>query len=207
MPPRPPCAWRAALAHQVDEHVLQRRLDLGPAIGVAAVGLDRRLERRAVGAADVQRLAERRGHLDARACRQLAAQPVGARPLRLEGDQAAVGDHLVAGAAGDQLAVEDIGDLVAALGLVHVVGRDQHGHALVGEPVDLVPEVAARLRIDAGGRLVEQQQPGLVHHRGGQREALLPAARQLAGQLLAAMRRGPASRAPRRPALRRRSRL
>ena len=31
---------------------------------------------------------------------------------------------------------------MAALGLVHVVGGDQHGEALAGEPVDLVPELA-----------------------------------------------------------------
>ena len=76
---------------------------------------------------------------------------------------------------------------MAALGLVHVMGRNQHRHAVVGEPMDLVPEVAARLRVDAGGRLVEQQQLGLVHHRGGQREPLLPAARELPGELLAAI--------------------
>ena len=48
---------------------------------------------------------------------------------------------------------------------------------LVGERMDFVPEVAPRLRVDAGGRLVEQQQLGLVQRRRGQREALLPAAR------------------------------
>ena len=64
--------------------------DLGPAVRVAAVGRDRRFERRAVGAADVQRLAERRDHVDARLAGELARQPVGARTLRLEGDQAAI---------------------------------------------------------------------------------------------------------------------
>ena len=76
---------------------------------------------------------------------------------------------------------------VAALGLVHVVGADQHGHAVGGEPVDLVPELAPRLGIDAGGGLVEQQQLGLVQHGGGQRQALLPAARERAGELVRAV--------------------
>ena len=43
-------------------------------------------------------------------------------------------DHLGDGALGDQPAVGDVADPVAALGLVHVVGRDQHGDAAGGEP-------------------------------------------------------------------------
>ena len=89
----------------------------------------------------------------------------------------------------EQPAVGDIGDPVAALGLVHVVGADQDRDAAGGERVDLLPELAPRLRIDARGRLVEQQQLRLVEHAGGERQALLPAAGQLAREL--------ASRAPR----------
>src|SRR6185369_534889 len=73
---------------------------------------------------------------------------------------------------------------VAALRLVHVVGRDEEGEPLGGERVDLLPELAARLGVDAGRRLVEQQQLGLVDQAGGEREALLPAAGELAGELL-----------------------
>ena len=36
-------------------------------------------------------------------------------------------DHLLDGAVRQQHAIGDVGDLVTALGLVHVVGRDQHG--------------------------------------------------------------------------------
>ena len=46
-----------------------------------------------------------------------------------------------------------------------------------------IPQQAARHRIDAGGRLVEEQQLRLVHQRAGQRQALLETARQAAGQL------------------------
>ena len=56
--------------------------------------------------------------------------------------------------------------------------------------MDLVPELAPRLGIDAGGRLVEQKQAGLVQQAGGERQALLPAARELAGEL--ALARGEA---------------
>ena len=85
-----------------------------------------------------------------------------------------------------QFAEGDIGDLVAALGLVHVMGGDEHGDALGGEAVNLVPEFAPRLGIDAGGRLVEQQQPRLGQDAGAEREPLLPAAGQLAGKLICA---------------------
>ena len=37
------------------------------------------------------------------------------------------------------------------LGLVHVVGRDHDGQPLGGQGVDLVPELAPRLGVDAGG--------------------------------------------------------
>ena len=94
--------------------------------------------------------------------------------------------HLLRRALGEQLAEGDVGDLVAALGFVHVMGGDQHGDAVGGQPVNLVPEFAARLGIDAGGRLVEQQQARLRQDAGAEREPLLPAAGQLAGELVLA---------------------
>src|SRR5581483_1830304 len=50
-----------------------------------------------------------------------------------------------------------------------------------------VPEGAARAWIDARGGLVEQQQLRLVQRRAGQRQPLLPAAGEGAGQLVAAV--------------------
>ena len=91
-------------------------------------------------------------------------------------------------AAGQHLAIGDVADAVAALGLVHVVGGDQHGQPAARQPMDLVPEFAPRLGVDAGGGLVEQQQLRLVHDAGGERQPLLPAARQSARQLVAARR-------------------
>ena len=84
------------------------------------------------------------------------------------------------------MAVGNVADAVAALGLVHVMGGDQHGEARRRQTMDLVPEFAPRLRIDACGRLVEQQQLRLVHDAGGKRESLLPAARKRASELMAA---------------------
>ena len=52
------------------------------------------------------------------------------------------------------------------------MGGNQHGDALRGELVDLVPEVAPRAGVDAGGGLVQQQQARRVDQAGGQRQAL-----------------------------------
>src|SRR5262249_33625963 len=76
--------------------------------------------------------------------------------------------------------------LVTALGLVHVVGGDQHGEAFGRERVDLAPELAPRFWVDARGRLVEQQQLRTGQRAGAEREPLLPAAGQGTGDLLLA---------------------
>ena len=113
-----------------------------------------------------------------------------------DGVEAGAGDHLRHRAARDHLAVGDVDDAVAALGLVHVVGRDEHGQPLGGELVDLVPELAPRLRVDAGRRLVEEEELRLVHDAGGKRQALLPAARQRAGELVLAVGQAEALQRP-----------
>ena len=72
---------------------------------------------------------------------------------------------------------------VAALGLVHEVGRQEDRDALLArQPDQQLPEAVARHRIDAGGRLVEDQHLGFVKHGDGQREPLADAQRQALGQ-------------------------
>ena len=62
---------------------------------------------------------------------------------------------------------------VAALGLIHEMGGDEDGHAAIARQVDeQFPEPVARQRIDARGRLVENEHPRLVHHGDRQRQAL-----------------------------------
>ena len=73
------------------------------------------------------------------------------------------------------------GDLGAALGLVHVRRGDQHGLAGPVQPGEDAPELAPRDRVDAGGRLVEQQQVGLVHQGGREHQLLLHAAGEVLG--------------------------
>ena len=119
---------------------------------------ERRVERRRVAADHVQRGAEGRDLVDARRRAQAAGDGLEAGAGDVAGGEAGARHHLLDGALGDQAAVGDVVDAVAALGLVHVVGGDEHGHAALGQPVDLVPELAARLGVDAGGRLVEEQE-------------------------------------------------
>ena len=83
---------------------------------------------------------------------------------------------------------------MAALGFVHVMRGDEKGEPLGGELMDLFPKIAPRLRIDARGRLVEQEQLRLVNEAGGEREPLFPAAGKLAGELLLPAARGRAAR-------------
>ena len=70
---------------------------------------------------------------------------------------------------------------VEPLGLLHVGGCDHDAHA--GAPradaVDQFPELAPRQRVDAGRRLIEDQQVGIVDQRAAQAELLPHAAREL----------------------------
>ena len=178
----PPMRWMNTSSRLVSRR--RRRVTPVP----RATWAQRGLERRRIGA-DRHAARRRRARPARRRARRAARSATRVEPgagRRRRSMRPERGDHLGDGAVGEQPAVGDVVDAVAALGLVHVVGRDQHGHARGGEAVDLVPELAPRLRIDAGGRLVEQQQLRLVHDAGGERQPLLPAAGQLAGELVAA---------------------
>ena len=73
------------------------------------------------------------------------------------------------------------------LHLVHQVARQQHGHAVVGEPPDQDAHVAHARRVEAGGRLVEQQQPRRAQQRPGDAEALAHAVRVAADAVAGAV--------------------
>ena len=57
---------------------------------------------------------------------------------------------------------------VATSGLVHDVARDEHRATLLGEPSEEVPEVAAQHRVQADGRLVEDEHLGIADQGAGQ---------------------------------------
>ena len=81
----------------------------------------------------------------------------------------------------DDAALAHQHDAVGVLvGLLEVVGGEQHGAALLGVRADRGPERAAALDVHAGGRLVEQQQRRVGQQRHREAEPLLLAARALA---------------------------
>src|SRR2546427_12949888 len=89
------------------------------------------------------------------------------------------GDQLARRPKRNDLAVIHDRDAVAqALGFLHVVGREQHGPAVRAEPADDFPQLPSRLRIQAGRRLIEEQQLGFADERARDGEALLLAARE-----------------------------
>ena len=95
-------------------------------------------------------------------------------------------EHLARGVAADQLGgralghdralVDDHEPIAELLGLVHVVGGEEQRGALLLEAEQPVPEDVAGLRVEAGGRLVEEQDARIVDQRPGDREAALHAA-------------------------------
>jgi hypothetical protein len=75
--------------------------------------------------------------------------------------------------------VEDDDPVGDPLGEIHLVGNDDHGHPLVGEPLHDRKHLADGLRIEGGGRLVEQHDIGLHGEGPGDGNPLLLTPRQL----------------------------
>jgi hypothetical protein len=93
--------------------------------------------------------------------------------------------QLARAAIGDELAMIENRQAMAAFGFVHQMRRHENRRAGIDEIEQRVPEFTPRLRIDRAGRFVEQEQVGLVQHRRGQGEALFLPARQRAGEPVA----------------------
>ena len=75
------------------------------------------------------------------------------------------------GALGDGAAAVDHHDPVGeAVGFLEVLRREQHGRAARDELFDHAPEVGAARGVEAGRRLVEEQDRRSVHERGGEVE-------------------------------------
>ena len=73
---------------------------------------------------------------------------------------------------------------IEALGFLHIGCRDNDAHpgAVCADAVDQLPELPARQRIDARGRLVEDEEIRIVDQGTAEAQLLLHAARQLAGR-------------------------
>src|SRR5262245_21465622 len=93
------------------------------------------------------------------------------RPIERLGDRARRVD-------GEQAAALNQGDAIASIRLVHVRRRDDGGQAVGSQAPQQIPELAARDRIHAGRRLVEEQDLGPVDQRAAERELLLHPARE-----------------------------
>jgi hypothetical protein len=79
-----------------------------------------------------------------------------------------VAEHPLGGPARDHAAMCQDGQRVAqALRLVHVVRGQDDPQSLGPQAVDEIPHPHARLRVEAGGRLVEEEQARPVHERAG----------------------------------------
>ena len=125
--------------------------------------------------------------------RRAHAASLGARPARLldHGDEGILHRRLGAGSASPRAAdlrgralrqhlsgIHDR-DAVAVFGLFHEMGGDDDGDALFGQRGDAPPEFAARQRVRAAGRLIQEQDLRLVQQGGGHGQPLLVAAGQL----------------------------
>ena len=73
---------------------------------------------------------------------------------------------------------------IALLRFFQIMGRHQDRRARIRQLVDHAPEGAPGQRIDARGRLVQKEHARLVHDRRAKGHALLPSARQAAGDLI-----------------------
>src|SRR5258706_3242347 len=78
----------------------------------------------------------------------------------------------------DDRSVVDDGDAIAVLGLLHIVRRHEHRDAfLEAELHEVLPDVAARLRIETDRRFVEKKNLGMVKQAARDLETPLHAAR------------------------------
>jgi hypothetical protein len=90
----------------------------------------------------------------------------------LEHGRAEVGLELGRRPLGDDPSLVDDGEhLGQAVGLLEVLGGQQHGGAVVDERLDHLPQVVAALGVEPGGGLVEEEDARAGHQRGSEVEA------------------------------------
>ena len=179
---RPRCAGRTAgaatqaISSPVSSTKTSSRF-AGAALAVERAG--RRWRRRAAAARPRCRCAACAGPAAGRLALDLGEPR--RRPVDLERLAPGVLAHqLVRRAGGDGLAVRHDRHAVGEpLGLLDVVRRHQDRDALGAQRVDQRPQLLADLRVEADGRLVEQDEPRPVHQRAGDQQPAAHAARQL----------------------------
>src|SRR5690625_3790492 len=191
-------SWRTSVPQRLAGEVEEDRLQVRPGdLDVAQLHADPPRRRddaghRRRGLADVEEdlAALDDGPLDGveglqRGCRRREV-PTAAEPdlVELPDDP----DELLPGALGlDPAGVDDPDPVAEAFGLLHVVRRVQHRHALDGQRLDGLEDRVARLRVDADRRLVEDEQLGPVEEPDADVEAALHAAGELLRRVLGAV--------------------
>src|SRR6266550_974146 len=140
------------------------------------------------------------GHLDPE--RAIGGERSYAEPLLdLPGGRGNVGhlqrDQITANTAlelggrsqGDDPTLVDDRDPITELRLVHVVRGHEERYALAApQLVQVVPDVLPRLRVESEGRLVEEQDLGVVEHPAGDLEPTLHPARERADERVRSIR-------------------
>src|SRR5688572_24604923 len=76
--------------------------------------------------------------------------------------------------------IDDRDSIAEPLGFFHIVGRENDRASLQLERLDELPELPARLRIEARGRLIEEEELRIADECAGEREPLLLATGQRA---------------------------
>src|SRR5262249_12966353 len=171
----------------MDEHVLEPWLDHAELKFAAVDCGNSAFKGRPVCTSSAQCAAEHRGAVDARLLAQLSRDLVNVAVSDLKSNDARAAHDLLRRALHDHATAGEIDNALAALRLVLLVRRPQHGETRAREVVDQVPKSAAGLDVDAGGRLIEQKELGAMQDAGGEREPLFPSAGQMSGQLVGAI--------------------
>ena len=112
-------------------------------------------------------------------------------PSRVSAPWAALSASAVSRQMSDAL-VQDPDPVGQRLGLGHVVGAEQDRRVvLLADRADELLHLELRARVEAGRRLVEQEQDGRREERAGERDLLLHPARQVLHRLAAPLGREP----------------
>lgn len=106
-----------------------------------------------------------------------AGQPVVGRCAGTQPHLPGVGAQLVGRSGGrDPTVVHDRDPVGELLGLLEVLGGQEHCDTVVTHRLDAFPQRAARLRVQTGGRFVEEQHGWPGQHRAGDVESAAHAA-------------------------------
>ena len=169
------CLEQGRVAGERQEHVVKRRMANAQIIECDAVGLE------ALASGDEHRAGTLRGHAHAPlvgidAGRAVASSAISAaarsrlRALETRTSSRSPPSRPLSSVAvpsrDDPAGVHHDDLMRKVLGLLHVLGRQQHGRAIGDEILDEAPHAVAGARIQTRGRLVQEQDPRTTDQAG-----------------------------------------